>query len=59
LTTKLGCQFTSKGSVRTGKLESTNVRGLYVAGDASRDVQLTMVAASEGAKAPLLSTPTF
>lgn len=47
----LGCAFTSRGTVRTNKLEGTEVPGLYVAGDASRDVQLAIVAAAEGAKA--------
>ena len=47
----LGCLFTRKGAVRTNQQEATNVPGLYVAGDASRDVQLVIVAASEGAKA--------
>ena len=49
----LGCVFNSKGTVRTGKLERTNVPGLFVAGDASRDVQLAIVAAAEGAKAAI------
>ena len=48
---KLGCRFTTKGAVRTGKYESTNIPGLYVAGDASRDVQFAIVAAAEGAEA--------
>lgn len=47
----LGCEFTEKGVVATGKYESTNVPGLYVAGDASRAVQLAIVAAAEGAEA--------
>jgi thioredoxin reductase len=47
----LGCEFTSKGTVRTNRREGTNVPGLYVAGDASRDVQFVIVAAAEGAKA--------
>ncbi len=47
----LGCEFTEKGAVATGKYESTNVPGLYVAGDASRAVQLAIVAAAEGAEA--------
>jgi thioredoxin reductase len=46
-----GCLFTSKGAVKTSHLEETNIPGLYVAGDASRDVQLVIVAAAEGAKA--------
>ena len=48
---RLGCRFLGNGSVRTNRLEETGVPGLYVAGDASRDVQLAIVAAAEGAKA--------
>jgi thioredoxin reductase len=48
---KLGCEFTEQGCVDTGEYESTNVPGLYVAGDASRLVQFVIVAASEGAQA--------
>lgn len=48
---KLGCKFTDQGCVDTGEYESTNVPGLYVAGDASRLVQFVIVAASEGAQA--------
>lgn len=51
LPAKLGCKFTRKGAARTGDYEATNIPGLYVAGDASRLVQLAIVAASEGAKA--------
>ncbi len=47
----LGCDFNEKGTVSTGKYEVTNVPGLYVAGDASRDVQWVVVAAAEGAEA--------
>jgi thioredoxin reductase len=47
----LGCQFNDKGTVRTGKYETTHLPGLYVAGDASRAVQWVVVAASEGAEA--------
>jgi thioredoxin reductase len=53
LAASLGCAFTRKGAVRTGKLEGTNIPGLFVAGDASRDVQLAVVAAAEGAKAAI------
>lgn len=49
----LGCNFNRKGTVRTGKLEGTNIPGLYVVGDASKDVQLAIVAAAEGAKAAI------
>jgi thioredoxin reductase len=47
----LGCEFNDKGTVRTGKYESTHLAGLYVAGDASRAVQWVVVAAAEGAEA--------
>ena len=50
LTAKLGCIFTHKGAVKTDLKGDTNVPGLYVAGDAARDVQFVIVAASEGAK---------
>jgi thioredoxin reductase len=51
LAAKLGCALTEKGAVRTGRYEATNIPGLYVAGDASRLVQLAIVAAAEGAQA--------
>jgi thioredoxin reductase len=51
LAARLGCSFTKKGGVKTFKLEESRIPGLYVAGDASRDVQLVIVAAAEGAKA--------
>jgi thioredoxin reductase len=51
LAASLDCAFTRKGAVRTGEYEATNIPGLFVAGDASRLVQLAIVAASEGAQA--------
>jgi thioredoxin reductase len=48
---RLGCQFNDKGTVRTGKYETTHLPGLFVAGDASRAVQWVVVAAAEGAEA--------
>ena len=51
LASSLGCEFNEKGTVRTGKYETTHLRGLYVAGDASRAVQWVIVAAAEGAEA--------
>jgi thioredoxin reductase len=51
LAVRLGCEFNDKGTVRTGKYESTHLSGLYVAGDASRAVQWVVVAAAEGAEA--------
>ena len=51
LLVSLGCEFNDKGTVRTGKYETTHLPGLFVAGDASRAVQWVIVAASEGAEA--------
>ncbi|MEK6283322.1 MAG: NAD(P)/FAD-dependent oxidoreductase [Acidobacteriota bacterium] len=51
LAKELGCEFTEQGCVATGEYETTNVPGVYVAGDASRLVQFVIVAASEGAQA--------
>jgi thioredoxin reductase len=48
---RLGCKFNDKGTVRTGKYETTHIPGLFVAGDASRAVQWVVVAAAEGAEA--------
>ena len=48
---KLGCKSSEEGAVETGDYETTNVPGLYVAGDASRLVQFVIVAAAEGAQA--------
>jgi thioredoxin reductase len=53
LAAELGCAFNQKGAVKTGRHEDTGVEGLYVAGDASRDAQLVIVAAAEGAKAAI------
>lgn len=53
LAADLGCRFNRKGTIQTGKLEGTNVPGVYVVGDASKDVQLAIVAAAEGAKAAI------
>lgn len=47
----LGCEFTDKGAVLTGRCETTNVPGLFVAGDASKNTQFVIVAAAEGAEA--------
>jgi thioredoxin reductase len=51
LASLLGCRFTEKGAVDTGSCEATNVPGLYVAGDASKEAQFVVVAAAEGTEA--------
>ena len=45
------CEVSSKGVVITNRFQQTNTPGLYVAGDADKDMHLVVVAASEGAKA--------
>lgn len=47
----LGCGKDAEGGIRTDRRQRTGVPGLYVAGDASRDVQFIVVAAAEGARA--------
>jgi thioredoxin reductase len=47
----LGCRTTLKAAIRTNRRGGTNIPGVYVAGDASWDVQFVVVAAAEGAKA--------
>lgn len=48
---KLGCAFKDDGGVRTSDRQATDIPGLYLAGDADRDVQFVIVAAAEGATA--------
>ena len=50
---RLGCRFTEKGAVHTGTCEVTNVPGLFVAGDASKEAQFVVVAAAEGTEAAM------
>jgi thioredoxin reductase len=52
LSTKLGCARDEKGGIVTDPVtEESSVKGVYVAGDASREVLLVAVAIAEGAKA--------
>jgi thioredoxin reductase len=53
LPARLGCRFTEQGAVATGKCEATNVPGLYVCGDASKEAQFVVVAAAEGTEAAM------
>lgn len=49
---QLDCPFTEEDGVEiAGKYEKTHVPGLYVAGNILREVQLVIVAASQGAEA--------
>jgi thioredoxin reductase len=49
----LGCVFDETGGVVCGDDGRTSVDGVYAAGDVSRDVQLAVIAAAEGARAAL------
>lgn len=51
LVEKLGCNTDKNKIVITNKSQQTNIPGLYVAGDASKDMHFVVVAAAEGAKA--------
>ena len=51
LAESLGCRFGRNGGVLCGEYEATSVPGVYVAGNIIRDVQLSIVAAAEGARA--------
>ena len=52
LSAALGCAQDEKGGIVTDPVtEESSVGGVYVAGDASRDVLLVAVAIAEGAKA--------
>jgi thioredoxin reductase len=53
LAERLGCRFTDRGTVNTGTCEVTNVPGLFVAGDASKEAQFVAVAAAEGTEAAM------
>jgi thioredoxin reductase len=50
---KLGCRFDEEGGVACNAEGQTSVPGVFVAGDVSRDVQLAIIAAAEGARAAL------
>jgi thioredoxin reductase len=46
--------MSKKGVVLTNRQQQTNIEGLYVAGDAAKDMHFVVVAASEGAKAGVI-----
>lgn len=51
---QLGCDFEKKNVVHTDDFQQTNIPGLYVAGDAAKDMQMVVIAAAEGAKAGIV-----
>jgi thioredoxin reductase len=53
LAEQLGLDVSAKGGIEVGRLETTAVSGVYVAGDASRDALQAIVAAGEGSTAAM------
>jgi thioredoxin reductase len=51
LAARLGCEDRERQTVPTDEHQKTRIKGLYVIGDASRDVQMVIIAAAEGADA--------
>jgi thioredoxin reductase len=51
LAQSLGCRMSSKGAIHCTGYEASSVPGVYAAGNIVRDVQLSIVAAAEGARA--------
>jgi thioredoxin reductase len=47
----LGCKVDRSGRIKRGKYETTDVPGVFIAGNVIDDVQLSIVAAAEGARA--------
>jgi len=46
-----GCEFDKDGGVKTTDRQCTTIKGLYLAGDADKEVQFVIVAAAQGATA--------
>lgn len=51
LSRAIGCEFSRQGAVKCGQHSATSVPGVFAAGNLTRDVQLAIVAAAEGARA--------
>jgi thioredoxin reductase len=51
LAAQLGCRTSQAGAIECGEYEASSTPGVFVAGNILKDVQLSIVAAAEGAKA--------
>lgn len=49
-----GCEVSKKGVVITNRYQQTSTPGLYIAGDADKDMHFVVIAAAEGAKAGVM-----
>jgi thioredoxin reductase len=47
----LGCRTTETGEIYVDHSQQSNVEGVYIAGDACKDMKLVIISAAEGAKA--------
>lgn len=45
----VGCEFTERGAIKTDKFERTCTKGVFAAGDCSRNVQWVSVSSAQGA----------
>jgi thioredoxin reductase len=54
LTDVFDCETSKKGVIVTNKYQQTSTPGLFVAGDADKDMHFVIVAAAEGAKAGVI-----
>jgi thioredoxin reductase len=50
----LGCKYNKNGIIINDKYQHTNIKNLFVAGDAAEDMKLVIVAAAEGARAAVV-----
>lgn len=55
---QLGCRLTSSGKIHCGQYEASSIPGVYAAGNILEDVQLSIVAAAEGARATATESAT-
>ena len=51
LAKQLGCRITASGGIHCGQYAESSVPGVYAAGNILKDVQLSIVAAADGARA--------
>ncbi|MGI8892565.1 MAG: NAD(P)/FAD-dependent oxidoreductase [Bacteroidia bacterium] len=51
LFTDIGCRTTESGEIYVNNRQESNVEGVYIAGDACKDMKLVIISAAEGAKA--------
>ena len=54
LASTFDCSVSRKGVIITNRFQQTEIPGLYVAGDADKDMHFVVVAAAEGAKAGVM-----